>query len=225
MNVMVVIPWRSQPHRIQAFEYVWSWWESNFPEWPRIAVDVELDRPFCLAAARNRGISLAADMGADVVVVADADTFGDPVSIGEAVELADATDEWVIPYDEYLSLGGHGSMHVYAGLDPATAPAFTVPAAVSGIYVVTPKAWAITNGQDEQYVGWAPEDYSMLVAYRLLAGKEPRRVPGRCYALTHESATKEGPTYDSAVARYQLYLDAAERGDVAAMRALCGFTD
>lgn len=220
LRVAVVIPWRPQAHRWVAYGHVRAWWATNFPGWDVVAVDSPL-MPFSLAAARNLGMEFTRGV-ADVVVICDADTFGEPHVIRQAVQLAADTDEWVIPYDRYRSLMQEGSEQFYRGVPPDQCSHLVVGVAISGIYVVTHKAWARTNGQDERMVGWSPEDYAMLLAYRTLTGLEPRRIEGNVYALHHESAVKEGPAYDECAALYQRYVAAGEMGDVAAMRELVG---
>lgn len=219
-KVAAVIPWRPQGHRMKAYDYVTEWWRTHFPEWPVLSVDTKRE-PFSLPAARNVGMAVTEGLY-DVVVICDADTFGEPHLIRQAVQLAYDTDEWVIPYTSYHSLMEAGSEQLYAGMPAELCTHLRVGVAISGIYVVTHRAWAKTNGQCEDFVGWSPEDYAMLLAYRTLAGLEPRRVEGNVYALHHESAVKDGAAYDECVELYTRFVEAAEARDVAAMRELVG---
>jgi hypothetical protein len=54
MKISVIIPWRSHPSRIQAFDKVVDFYKNNFADFDIIISD-SLDIDFNLAQARNLG--------------------------------------------------------------------------------------------------------------------------------------------------------------------------
>lgn len=224
MRVLVGIPWRPQPDRVYAHDITVRRYRDLLPD--ADIVDVDTDHtPFCLAACRNKAVQLAEERGCDVVVLTDADTLPEPEPLTAAIQLA-ALDAKAgvhrthLPYTEYRSLGRHGTDQLLDGVPLDRCAHVVIPFATSGVYVTTPATWWAAGGQDEEMLGWGMEDMAWLVAHRLLLGCEPARHQGRVYALHHESPVKHGPQYDRNVARYRRYLQAAETGDVDAVRRL-----
>lgn len=219
MRVLVAIPWRSQPDRVYAHDLTVQRYRELLPT--AVFADVDTDHtPFCLAACRNRGVRLAEELGADVVVLGDADTLPERDPLLEAIEQARYSRFVHLPYTEYRSLGATGTGQHRDGTPLQDCDHVTIPFATSGVYVTTPATWQACGGQDERYRGWGPEDFSWLIAHRALLGHDPVRHDGRVYALGHNSPPKQGPAYDDAVKLYQRYLEAGDSGDVQAIRAL-----
>lgn len=218
-KVLVAIPWRPQPHRLYAFDKVYDWYKTLFPHSVVVPIDTGHE-PFCLAACRNRGVQFAEDTDAGVVILADADTLPEPDPLYAAVEACTTSGLVHLPYTEYRSLRQDGTDQYLTGTPLPDCNHLTVPYATSGVYVTTPQAWWASGGQDEMFLGWAPEDMAWLISHRLLLGAEPVRHEGRVYALHHDSPPKTGTAYDAAVKRYQRYLEAGDAGDVATIRAL-----
>lgn len=217
-RVLVAIPWRPQPGRIQAYEATVARYRDLLPDAEIVDVDTDHE-PFCLAACRNKGVRLAEERGATVVVLGDADTLPERGPLLAAIEAATTSGKAHLPYTEYRSLRGDGTARFRAGVPLEDCPHLTVGVACSGVYVATPRAWWAAGGQDERFRGWGPEDMAWLVSHRVLLGSEPVRHEGRVYALSHPSALKKGPAYDASVALYHRYLDAAQQGPEA-VRAL-----
>lgn len=217
-RVLVGIPWRSQPHRVYAHDLTVQRYRDLLPDADLIDVDTDHE-PFSLAACRNRAVRLAEEAGADVAVLADADTLPEPEPLRAAIEAA-ATDARVhLPYTEYRSLRADGTRQYRDGTPLDRCNHLVVAPACSGVYVTAPATWWAHGGQDERFRGWGMEDVAWLVTHRALLG-EPVRHSGRVYALHHESQTKHGPQYDANVALYRRYLSAANDPD--AIRGLLG---
>ncbi|SET48890.1 hypothetical protein [Nonomuraea wenchangensis] len=217
LRVLVVIPWRPQPSRVLAHRLTVARYRELLPGVEIVDVDTGHE-PFCLAACRNRGVRLAEESGADVVVLGDADTLPEREPLLAAVEGAAVSGRVHLPYTEYRSLRADGTAQYRRGAPLDRCNHLVVPAATSGVYVTSLETWWACGGQDERFLGWAPEDVAWLISHRTLLGAEPVRHEGRVYALHHQSAAKTGPAYEQAVALYQRYMDAA--GDGAAIRAL-----
>lgn len=218
-DVLLVMPWRPTPDRMSAFALAEQQWASTLGLAP-LLVDTDRER-FNLAAARNAGVRQAEALGAEVVIVADADTFGDAPSIVEAVKAARTSGKVHTPYREYRSFGQGGMAQLALGKAPHLCDGFTVPGACSGIFVTTPAAWWSVGGMDERFTVWAPEDWAFRLAHEAILGDMPRHA-GVAYAMHHrdQPGKAQGPEYEACVVLYQRYVAAA--GDPAAMRELVG---
>jgi hypothetical protein len=219
VKILVGVPWRSQSHRVYAHEIVTEHYRSLLPEADVVDVDTR-HGIFCLAACRNQVVRMAEDRKADVVILADADTLAEQEPLLAAIEGAQTSGLVHLPYTEYRSLGGNGSAQHYAGHPLEDCEHVTIPSATSGVYVTTPQTWWSCGGQDERLLGWGMEDVCWLVAHRALLGADPARHDGRVYALTHESAVKEGEQYERNVALYHRYLEAGDSGNPETVRAI-----
>lgn len=218
LRVLVAIPWRPQPSRMDAHEATVARYRELLPGAEIVDVDTNHE-PFCLAACRNEGVRLAEESGADVVVLADADTLPEREPLLAAIEGAAVNGKVNLPYSVYRSLRGAGTRAHLAGKPLPDCDHIAIPSACSGVLVTTPATWWACGGQDERCLGWGMEDVCFLVAHRALLGEMVRH-KGRVYALGHESAAKKGPHYDANVALLGRYIEAAERGGVDAVRAL-----
>lgn len=216
-QAVVVLPWRSAPSRIPAFEQVVAWYARHLPELSITTVDTD-DDPFVLAACRNRAIREAPD-GA-VVVINDADTLPEVAPLRAAIAAAASSPLVHLPYTEYRWLGAHGSAQVAAGVPLADCDHTVIDGACSGVYVATASTWASHGGQDEGFRGWGFEDAAWRLAHITLLGAPPARHPGRVFALHHRAEVREGAGYEANAARMQRYRDAD--GDRDAMAELVG---
>lgn len=216
-RVLVAVAWRPQPSRVVAHEATVARYRELLPDAEIVDVDTGHE-PFCLAACRNKGVRLAERAGVDVVVLADADTLPEREPLLAAVEGASVSGLVHLPYDTYRSLRGRGSREYLSGRPLRDCDHLVVSGACSGVYVTTPATWWAHGGQDEIFRGWGAEDAAWYAAHTTLLGAEPVRHNGFVYALTHESAVKEGPQYRANFARCHRYRQA--QGDPVAMWAL-----
>jgi hypothetical protein len=207
----VIIPWRAQPSRLEAYAAVTAWYREFLPEARILPVDSG-DQPFILARCRNLGTStLEPD---EPVIIADADTLPERAALISALSsLGDGVTH--LPYTEYRWLGPEGTAQFFAGTPLAECDYTVVHGACSGVYVSTPRTWAAHAGQDEGFRGWGFEDSAWLIAHRMLLGAEPARHEGRVYALQHETQLREGEQYEANAARMQRYRDTAAQGPAA----------
>ncbi|WP_336645606.1 hypothetical protein [Microbacterium sp. USHLN186] len=214
----IVIPWRSAPSRIDAFERVIAWYGENLPQVPLETVDTG-DVPFVLAACRNTAMRNAAMH--EVVVIGDADTIPERAPLIAAIRAAAESPFVHLPYDEYRWLGRTGSADHAVGvrLEDCAVEQY-VDGACSGVYVATPRTWASHGGQDEGFRGWGFEDAAWFLAHSTILGQPPVRHPGRVYALHHVGEVREGAGYDANAARMERYRAAA--GDPTAMARMVG---
>ena len=202
----VWIPWRDHPSRRRARTFVESWWRRHGFDVQH--VDVPGD-PFNLAACRNEAVRRSTS---SLLVIADADTIPEYASLTVAMNLASAEGGTVLPYDEYRSLRADGSRQALAGVPLERCNHMVVPGACSGVFVTTKRGWELHHGQDERFAGWGCEDAAWEMTHKTLIGP-PMRVPGRVYALGHQSQDKDGAPTRSNFHRIALY--AAAEGDPA----------
>jgi hypothetical protein len=210
----VLVPWRPQPSRIEAFEALKAWYARHVPEAVIRTFDSD-DELFNLSACRNIAISSIDDEN-EVVVINDADTVPELGPLREAIEAAATSNLVHLPYDRYHWLGREGTAQFLAGAEPADCAYELVIGARSGVYVTTPKTWWAHGGQDERFRGWGFEDAAWYVAHETLLGEAPRRHPGAVYALHHETQLREGPQYDRNAALMDRYTASAESRDAMA---------
>ena len=190
----VLVPWRPQPSRIEAFEALTAWYARHLPDAVIRTVDSD-DELFNLSACRNIAIASVDDEN-EVVIINDADTVPELEPLLAAIEAAATSNLVHLPYDRYHWLGREGTAQFLAGAEPADCAYELVIGARSGVYVTTPKTWWSHGGQDERFRGWGFEDAAWYVAHETLLGEAPRRHAGAVYALHHETQLREGPQYD-----------------------------
>jgi len=203
----VLVPWRPQPSRLEAFDALRGWYAQNLPDAVIVPVDSD-DELFNLSRCRNLGIRSIADEG-QVVVINDADTVPELAPLLEAIEQAASSGLVHLPYDRYHWLGREGTAQLLSGTEPADCDFELVIGARSGVYVTTPRTWWAHGGQDERFRGWGFEDAAWYVAHQTLLGEAPRRHSGAVYALHHETQLREGPQYDLNAALMDRYTAAS----------------
>jgi hypothetical protein len=205
--VTVLIPWRPQPSRVEAFDAVLAWYRDNVPDAELRTIDTD-DAVFNLSRCRNLGIAAVDDEG-EVVVINDADTLPERAPLIAAIDAAAHSSVVQLPYTDYRWLGPAGTAELVAGTAPRHCEFELVVGACSGIYVTTPRTWWSHGGQDERFRGWGFEDAAWYVAHETLLGEPPQRHPGAVFALAHELEAREGPGFDANARLMQRYRDAA----------------
>ena len=203
----VLVPWRPQPSRIEAFEALTAWYAGHLPDAVIRTVDND-DELFNLSACRNIAIASVEDEN-EVVIINDADTVPELAPLLDAIEAAALSGLVHLPYDRYHWLGREGTAQFLAGAEPADCAYELVIGARSGVYVTTPKTWWSHGGQDERFRGWGFEDAAWYVAHETLLGEAPRRHTGAVYALHHETQLREGPQYDLNAALMDRYTESS----------------
>jgi len=215
--VSVVIPWRPQPSRIDAFERLTAWYARELPDVPVRTVD-STDPVFNLAHCRNLAVANA--VPGEVIVLNDADTIPEVRPLRAAIHAAGVDRRVHLPYTEYRWLGRDGSGQ-YANGTPLEDCSFElVLGACSGVYVTTPEAWHAHGGQDERFRGWGFEDAAWNLAHSTLLGSPPARHEGRVFALHHVGADRFGDQYEANAALMERYRSVA--GDPSGMASLVG---
>jgi hypothetical protein len=206
MSVVVVIPWREEPTRRRALDYVLDWYRTHHPELP-IHLAGHDGGEFSKPLAVNRA---ARQLTADVLVVADGDLFVPPDNLRKAIKLA-ATHPWVVPQDVVLRLSEAATEGVYAGtVNPWDGEAERRYAAVAGggLFVIRREAFVRIGGFDERFGMWGAEDQAFQCAADTLLGHRAQ-LPGVLVHLWHEPMVRrETPRWKANVRLLKRYRDA-----------------
>lgn len=205
IRVTVCIPWREGPGRLEAFLAVTAWYRARGYEY--IACDSDSEQPFNLSQARNTAVNAARRVGADIVVVGDADTVPDEWALRRAIETN--TGEVTYPFDKYVYL------------KPVDHPATDhlelmevdreYPGSVGGLFVTTPETYWSVGGMDEEFRQWGYEDRAFYYAAQTLG--RIARVNGSVYAFGHD-AERDMSSQNPGKHRVALYHFARSNPDV-----------
>jgi hypothetical protein len=196
-NVKVVIPWRKSESRINIFNFLINWYKNNFPEWEIILSDSKSEL-FNLSASRNQGIKKSFELGADIVLVTDADFFPSKDSLIKAILIADKTNELTLPYNTYIELTYDGT-NEFINMNPNSLNMYNKkngnPELIdgktnrfwvcSGMNIITKSLFEDFGGFDENYVGWGHEDTDYHKRYLDKYGKLFTYIEGIGCSLEH----------------------------------------
>lgn len=204
MEVAVVVPFDDggDPYRARNWRHVRSLYETHHPDWP-IHVGTCEGTWSKGQACRNA----VAGVDAEVLVVADADSFTDPDTLTAAVALA-ARGHWVVPHRLVFRLDEPATFAVFDGHPPNRAQLARRPytgVAAGGILVIPRTMWDLVGGFDPRFEGWGGEDVSLAMALTTLVGGR-RRLRGDLFHLWHPHPApnlRGSPASEELVARYR----------------------
>lgn len=192
MGVEVIIPaagW-DDATRVAARAWIVRWWQVRNC---RVTVAGLAQEPWSKGAAVNDAISSST---ADVIVVADADSFVSTKAVGRMIRKAGVVG-WVTPFDRVSRLDS-ASTAVLLGCDPAQVERPPVKVLVQkphnalpggGIIAAHRDIWNTVGGFDPRFTDWGGEDYSLGVAMRTMTNAAPTIFPGDLWHLWHEPQT------------------------------------
>ena len=221
MKISVVVPWRTHPTRVRAFEAVINFYKTNFPEFEVITSDSS-SKDFNLAQARNLGAKKAIKKGADLVIFNDADFFTSAEAIQRAVEYATKHHEIVAPYNVYYQHNNEKETSIFLkkiNYKLSFGKRFTPPTLsyndslprrlwpCSGCIVVPKKIFKELGGFEEKIKGWGPEDTMLHRSYFEKYGKLFAYVPGTAHSTFND------PTYRGDRPENQHYKDLVDFKD------------
>ncbi|MEV0830878.1 MULTISPECIES: hypothetical protein [Streptosporangiaceae] len=208
MRVAVVIPWRGgQPDRERHHETVRAHLRELLPDAWHIDADSG-HTPFSRAGSRNHGVRLAQDVGADVVVLCDADTLPEAEPLYAAIE--SAHDGLLhLPYTHFRGLSPQGTDAYLAGT-PAhlCVTELETDWSTGGVLVAQPAAWWRAGGMDERFSSWGFEDSSLRIAADAILGPSVKH-EGTIAHLWHPSdIDMSSPAYQANAALAARYVAA-----------------
>lgn len=193
----VIIPFReeqSEPSRDKNIEFVEDFWKYNY-DCEVILSDSDPKKPFNRSAARNSGVDKATK---DNIVLCDADTFPDVVSIPEAFSKLEQGSSWVLPYMRYYRLSkGFSDQIVSNKINFISKPYYDIKFVKNcwaGVICLKKDMFYSIGGYNENYLGWGFEDYEFRDCLDRKFGRHVR-LPYSVYHLWHE--VQEGSTNDS----------------------------
>lgn len=216
MTIALLIPVGGDhcPHRQAAASYVIGRYHRLHPTW-----ELHVGHT---AEPWSKGAALAdalARTDAQMIVLADADSFVDPEPLEQAVSQA-WDDGWAMPHWMVHRLTEQATADVYAGAPPRRdrlVRGSYVGVKGGGIVAVRRDVYERVGGVDPRFEGWGGEDVSFARALIALHGK-PARMGADLWHLWHPHPAPDlrgSEASEELVARYR---DAANHPN--AMRAL-----
>lgn len=192
MKVVSLVPRRADGGRR---DEVWSWirdrWTLDHPGIPIIEGHDAGPGKFNRGAAINRAAEQCRD--ADVLVIADSDSFVDARQLNRAIAKAVDPDlpEFVIAYDVFNYLGRAMSDRIMAGFTGWWGPGieWSMAGTCSSMIVVTRRLFDEVGGFPAGFEGWGFEDVAFSAACQTFGGGVARE-PGDAWHLWHMMSTE-----------------------------------
>jgi hypothetical protein len=183
MSVAVVVPYRAQPGREEAFTFVTRRLQDD--GWPLLIADAKTEG-WCKADAVGWAITVPM-APEDVMVVHDADVFVSPRSLRAAVAHVEEHGGWAIPHHNVERLSESSTLELLrTGNVPADVTYTRWPylGMAGGGVVVLHRATYDDCPLDKRFIGWGDEDQSWGWALSCLYGL-PMRTDGVLRHLWH----------------------------------------
>ena len=178
---LIVAPYRDDGYRARACDHVCRQLRAMLPGAPLVLTDSGHE-PFNRGASRNLGVELAGP--GEIVVVCDADTVPDPVSLQLCVSMSGLGGlHYPFAVVNYLTEAGTDLVLRGDSPDPARIE-FSLPGAHGGCMVMLASDWLRIGGQPEDYEGWGFEDNAWYAMVRDKLGT-PQHHAGVAWHLWH----------------------------------------
>lgn len=219
MNVQVIVGHGrdDDPHRITVRDWIVNRWRTHHA--------LPVTEAECPTADWSKGATVnpaIAASTADVIIVADADSYVDNEHLGNALN-AVAVGGWAMPYSTVNRYDAVSTAAIMAGhqtvkprLERGPYPA--LPG--GGIVIAHRTAWDTVRGLDPRFVGWGGEDHALGLAFHVLVGDVHRQQRAALHHLWHPPAPanrRPSPATKELDARYR-----KARRNPDAMRTLIG---
>lgn len=203
IKLLIVVPWRPQPHRIELFEIIINWYKIHFP-----GIEIYLsDRPgkyWNAAGSRNDGVKRAQELAVDVVIINDADTIPEFNPLIEAIQQCLKDNMVHNPY-RYCKI--YTKEHTRIFIERLKNNDFKMLEDLyttnisnysnGGVYVCTPDAWWSIGGQDEKFVQWGWEDSAFEIAHEVIKGVKLIKHDGTICSLGHKEQFHDEGYYNN----------------------------
>lgn len=218
MKIAVVIPWRPQPTRLKAFEFVVEWYKKYLPSAEIILCDSDTE-DWNPARARNIGMKKAEEYGAEVVIMNDADTVPSVIPLAKAISGCQEDGLMHNPYTEYRMISYENSMKFFDGIGARELrflDSFMFTSDVWwGIVVFKPDVWWKLGGMDERLSGWGYEDTAMAYTHAVVFDKTFVKHDGLMISFDHvEQGGEQNRNFDNGDYYKQNYLTRSTPDDI-----------
>lgn len=189
VKAVLAIPWRETPDRLKAYNCVRPRLEQMYP-WEAVITGDSGHDPFRRGATRNLLVCEAQRLGADIVVLCDADSLPEQMSLVAAINMAhDGKIHYPFHEAWYMEQKVYPRLEAGQNLEQLKSRIIDKCASQGGCWVVSPTAWWAAGGMDERLTGWGCEDRAFLAASRTMLG-EPVIHSGILLCMPHDRDPK-----------------------------------
>lgn len=190
LKVGIVIPWRPEPSRVVAFNFVVSFYRNYFPDMKLYISDCKSE-PWIAAEARNLGTEAAIADNCDVIVAADADHIVRKKAFKKAILMSHKLQIATQPFYRHFKLNEsltNKLMKNTISRKEIRKKAEYSDRVPGGVLIYTPDVFETLNGFDERFDGYGGEDVGFNVAHKTIYGVELLRIDSEGLSLWHESS-------------------------------------
>lgn len=174
MNVVLGIPFRddSEFSRSAAYSIVRDRLSGMYA-FSNVVVGDSGHPRFNRAASRNQLVRTAETLGADVIVLCDADSIPEKQALHDSINQAFEDSSLHYPFNQVWELAPKATYLVKAGRTLAQLRNRCLTRygpSQGGIWVCKPSTWNAAGGQEPRLSGWGCEDRAMIAAAETLIG-------------------------------------------------------
>lgn len=171
-EVPILMPWKDVGDRSRSVAHAWCkkyWSDHGFDT--IIEGSGQSRSEMCNDAARK-----AVEMGADVLIFVDADTWTLPEQLRDAISLARSSDLLVHAFTDYVRIGSMTTQrsisipHDRLKLSQLLKSGRSTPKHVSGASAVSVETWNALGGFDERFTTYGSEDRAFHLAAEAYGG-------------------------------------------------------
>jgi predicted glycosyltransferase involved in capsule biosynthesis len=187
-NIIVIVPYRpDHGHRDQ----LWAHLKDNY--WAHQPYEIVVGEDMVGPFNRAKAVNQAAEIGWDIAIIADTDTWVPAKQLHRAILTAKVTNRLVAAFDAVVEINRQTTIDILngktglAGSFGADKVRTRTLETQSSMLVITRNLWDQVGGMDQRFHGWGCEDNAFWHACAIHAG-EPERISGNAYHLWHPSA-------------------------------------
>jgi hypothetical protein len=212
LKVAVCMPWRDSGDKWRRDAHTWcvAWWG-------RAGLTVFEGGGPSRSVMCNQAVDYALGWGAEVVFIADADTWVSIENMTAAVIKASETGRLTHAFTKYATVGSAATQRLQRRrgitVEMAARGVQIRSQHVSGALAITADLWRKIGGFDERFVGWGFEDQAFNLAAETLGGGI-ERIDGIAIHWYHKSDPTKAKSLNPADSRIRLmerYCQAAGR--------------
>ena len=215
-DIAIIIPWRSQPKRIYAFNKLINWYKENYNNVEIIVSDSDTNN-FSLSRSRNLGAQEAISKGYNILIFNDADAFIEKKYLDLAIKNSIKNKEITVPFSFWIQSISEKENNMLLNKNyniDNFSEVFFRPIIMtnkkinqlhpcSGSIVVPSYIYKKINGFDEKINSWGPEDILFHQKYISYYKKPFRYTKGLCYTIHDYKEQRDITMYKD----LRLYLD------------------